>query len=191
MRLFPESPDEVDQNLQWGVQALLDAIEEVVYESPDFRTAESDIDEAWQRIVRSWKRRDRTAEEEAAVDGMRAAVRTWWQSFGKRRLLTDLFGRQAKRREESGSRDAGAPRLTKKGSRLPRVYCRTSRRLARWTPQPSLRPLRRPWQSNGSFPSALSPPALCCENAVGLHSIVAFTLTRYASTAKTLTRKAS
>ena len=78
------------------------------------------MEEAWERMRRAVARRDRKAEDAAIVDFMRAEVSTWWQDFPERRLLSELYRRDALRRAESGSLDSRRRPTHQEGLRVAR-----------------------------------------------------------------------
>ena len=95
----------MDPIIRWGIETHLHLIEEVACGSEASGTGAPDMEEAAERIVQSlgmdWK-----ANEEAAVDRMRAEVTTWWQDFPERQLLTDLYRLAARRKAKCGSADS-------------------------------------------------------------------------------------
>ena len=72
MRLIPQSVDELDPNLRWGVAMRLRLIEEVVGGPQVSWVDAPGKEEAMKRILRAWECGDRKAEEEAVEDCMRA-----------------------------------------------------------------------------------------------------------------------
>ena len=119
VNLIPKRPDDMDPIIRWGIRTHLHLIEEVACGSETSGTGAPDMEEAAERIVESlgtdWK-----ANEEAAVDRMRAEVTTWWQDFAERQLLTDLYRRAARRKAKCGSADSGRKPSHSEGLRVAR-----------------------------------------------------------------------
>ena len=101
MRFRPQSVDELDPNIRWGIKMRLRLIEEVVFGPHVSWFCAPGKDEAMKRIMRALARGDRKAE-----DYMRADLMEWWRIFPEQQLLKDLYGRAARRRERRGSRDS-------------------------------------------------------------------------------------
>ena len=97
MRLWPEEFAEVEPNLQWAIELLLQLIEEVVCGPQGIVTGGPGVEEAKARILRAWERRDKKAEDAAIKDCMRAQLRESWQTFPEPQLLIDLYQRAARR----------------------------------------------------------------------------------------------
>ncbi len=150
----------MDPIIRWGIETHLHLIEEVACGSEASGTGAPDMEEAAERVVRSlgtdWK-----ANEEAAVDRMRAEVTTWWQDFPERQLLTDLYRRAARRKAECGSAEVGASRLMMRACGLPADCWPTSRTRALGTTSGSTRPCRQSWQRCCCHPSEYSPATRC------------------------------
>ena len=117
--LIPKRPDDMDPIIRWGIGTHLHLIEEVACGSEASGIGAPDMEKAAERIVESlgtdWK-----ANEEAAVDRMRAEVTTWWQDFPDRQLLTDLYRRAARRKAKCGSADSGREPSHSEGLRVAR-----------------------------------------------------------------------
>ena len=105
MILLPESLTEYVLNLRWANEVRLWIVEEVACGVQTSGTGARGMKEAWERMLRAMERGDRKAEDAAFVDYTRAEVWNWWQSFPARRLLTELYRRDARRQEGSGSPD--------------------------------------------------------------------------------------
>ena len=81
MRLLPEEIAELNPNIQWDVQTLLQVIEEVVCDSQVSGTSAPTKEEETDRMRQAVEARDKQAEDEAIVDYLRADMREWWQDF--------------------------------------------------------------------------------------------------------------
>ena len=111
MRLWPEEFAEVEPNLQWAIELLLQLIEEVVCGPQGIVTGGPGVEEAKARILRAWERRDKKAEDAAIKDCMRAQLRESWQTFPEPQLLIDLYQRAARRWVRRDSPDSERPSL--------------------------------------------------------------------------------
>ena len=105
MRFRPQSVDELDPNIRWGIKMRLRLIEEVVTGPRISWIGAPGKDEAMKRIMRALARKDWKAEEESSEAYMRAELTEWWRIFPEQQLLKDLYGRAARRSEKRGSRD--------------------------------------------------------------------------------------
>ena len=121
MRLLPEGIAEAGRNFRWGIDLLLQLIDEVVCGPQAVGTGGPGMEEAMERMNRAVERRDRKAEDAAIVDYMRAQVREWWQAYPERQLLIDLYQRAARRREKGGSRDSRRRPTHEEGLRVARA----------------------------------------------------------------------
>ena len=151
MRLIPESVDELDPNLRWGVAMRLRLIEEVVCVTQVSGTDASGKDEALKRIQRAWERRDIKAEEEAVEDYMRAELREWVRLFPERQLFRLLYQRAVRRRERCGSRDSRRTPGRKEGLRVARAMLADI---------PNVGRLDREWESTAVSIVLASPPPM-------------------------------
>ena len=119
VKLIPKKVADMDPIIRWGIETHLHLIEEVACGSEAPGTGAPDMEKAAERIVQSlgtdWK-----ANEEAAVDRMRAEVTTWWQDFHDRQLLADLYRRAARRKVKCGSADSGREPSHEEGLRVAR-----------------------------------------------------------------------
>ena len=106
MRFRPQSVDELDPNIRWGIKMRLRLFEEVVFGPHVSWFGAPGKDEAMKRIMRALARGDWKAEEEASEAYMRAELTEWWGVFPEQQLLKDLYGRAARRSERRGSRDS-------------------------------------------------------------------------------------
>ena len=112
MRLLSEGIGEAGVNLRWGIALSLQLIEEVVCAPQASMTGGLSMEESKERLRRAVQQRDTEAEDAAFVDCMRAQVRERWKDFSERRLLADLYQREARRREKGPSRDDNRRRPT-------------------------------------------------------------------------------
>ena len=106
MKLLPETIAELDPNLQWTIEMHLRILEEVARESEGSGTGEPSLHEAKRRMGHAVVQRDRKAEEAAMAVYLRVYIRGWLQDFAERQLLSRLYERTARRRENSGTRDS-------------------------------------------------------------------------------------
>ena len=120
MRMRPETIDEADANIRWAVGRRLDLVEDVVCGPQDSGTGAPGMREAMECIHRALERRDRNAEDAAVVDRMRAELQELWWDYPERRLLRDLYRRDARRRDGSGSPDSRRPPDETEGLRVAR-----------------------------------------------------------------------
>ena len=120
MRMRPESLAEVVRNVRWGIGVPLQLMEEGVRGPQDFGAGAPGMKEAWERIHRAVERRDSKAEDAAVVDYTRAALWDLWLGYPERRLLTELYRRDARRQDGSGSSDSRRPTTPQEGLRVAR-----------------------------------------------------------------------
>ena len=92
MRFRPQSVDELDPNIRWGIKMRLRLIEEVVAGPHVSWFGAPGKDEAMKRIMRALAQGDWKAEEEASEAYMRAELMEWWRIFPEQQLLKDLYG---------------------------------------------------------------------------------------------------
>ena len=118
MRFRPQSVDELDPNIRWGIKMRLRLIEEVVTGPHVSWIGAPGKDEAMKRIMRALAQGDWKAEEEASEAYMRAELMEWWRIFPEQQLLKDLYGRAARRSERRGSRDSRRRPDHKEGLRV-------------------------------------------------------------------------
>lgn len=106
MRLFPEGIGDLDLNIRWLVPLHLRTLKEAVLgpQAPEVNRLSS---AKWlERACRAAGRRDRKAEERALAEYTKARVSEWLPEFSERRLLTDLYQRENRRKARSGSPDS-------------------------------------------------------------------------------------
>ena len=151
MRLIPQSVDELDPNLRWGVAMRLRLIEEVVGGPQVSWVDAPGKEEAMKRILRAWECGDRKAEEEAFEDCMRAELTEWVRLLPERQLLRLLYQRAARRREECGPLDSRRTPDRKEGLRVARAMLADTPKVGR---------LDREWESTGVSVVLASPPRL-------------------------------
>ena len=106
MKLLPEGIAELDPNLRWMIRKHLRILEEAAREPRGSGTGELTLQETQRRMGDAVVRWDRKAEEVAIVDNLRVHIREWLRDFAERQLLTRLFERLARRRENSGTHDS-------------------------------------------------------------------------------------
>ena len=121
MKLFPEGIAELDPNHQWMITMHLRILEEVAREPRGSGTGDLSLQEAQRRMGRAVVRRDRKAEEAAIADYLRVHIREWLRDFAERQLLSLLYERAARRRENSGARDGRRRPSHAEGLRLARA----------------------------------------------------------------------
>lgn len=124
MRLVAENSSEMGPNLCWGVTLQLEILGAIACDPQAFKTGTPDIVESQRRAWLAVAQRDRRAEDVALVDRTRAHTWAWWQSFPEQRLLTELYGRAARRQAGSGSRDRRRVPSRDEGLRLARAMLR-------------------------------------------------------------------
>ena len=149
MRFRPQSVDELDPNIRWGVEMRLRLIEEVVTGHHVSWFGAPGKDEAMKRIMQALARGDRKAEEEAAEDYMRAELMEWWRIFPEQQLLKDLYGRAARRSERRGSRDSRRRPDHKEGLRVAKAMLADI---------PDVGGLDREWESAAVSAVLAAPP---------------------------------
>ena len=151
MRLIPQSVEELDPNLRWGVAMRLRLIEEVVGGPQVSWVDAPGKEEAMKRILRAWECGDRKAEAEAFEDCMRAELTEWVRLLPERQLLRLLYQRAARRREERGTLDSRRTPDRKEGLRVARAMLADTPKVGR---------LDREWESTGVSVVLASPPRL-------------------------------
>ena len=149
--MIPQSVDELDPNLRWGVAMRLRLIEEVVGGPQVSWVDAPGKEEAMKRILRAWECGDRKAEEEAFEDCMRAELTEWVRLLPERQLLRLLYQRAARRREERGTLDSRRTPDRKEGLRVARAMLADTPKVGR---------LDREWESTGVSVVLASPPRL-------------------------------
>jgi hypothetical protein len=105
LQLLPRVVADVDPIILWHLETRLRLIEEIASGRRVPETGAPGGEEAMRALIRSMGR-DWKAEEKDILASHIAEVREWWQDFPERRLLIDLCGRAARRREGSGSPDS-------------------------------------------------------------------------------------
>ena len=149
MRGIPQSVEELDPNLRWGVEMRLRLVEEVVCGPQVSWVDAPGREEAMESILRAWERGDRKAEEEAFEACMRAELREWVQLFPERQLLRLLYERDARRREKRGSPDSRRTPGRMEGLRVARAMLADT---------PEVGELDREWESKALSVVLASPP---------------------------------
>ena len=151
MRLIPESADELDPNIRWGVSMRLRLIEEVVCGTQVSGIDASGKHEALERIEHAWQRWDIKAEEQAVEDYMRAELTEWVRLFPERQLMRLLYQRAARRRDERGTLDSRRSPERKEGLRVARAVLADTPKVGR---------LDREWESTAVSVVLASAPRL-------------------------------
>ena len=151
MRLIPESGDELDPNLRWGVEMRLRLIEEVVCGTQVSWIDAPGKNKALERIQRAWERSDVRAEEEAFEDYMRAELREWVSQFPERQLFRLLYQRAARRRKQCGTMDSRRTPSRTEGLRVASAMLADIPKVGR---------LDREWESTAVSLVLASPPPL-------------------------------
>ncbi len=105
MKLLPDNIAELDPNLQWTIATQLRILKEVARESGGSGTGELTLQEAQRRMGHAVVRRNWKAEESAIAAYLRVRTRKWLREFAERQLLSNLYERTARRRENSGTPD--------------------------------------------------------------------------------------
>ena len=98
MRQLPEDFTEYVLNTRWAIARRLELMEALALGSLGPVTDAGSREELKERMHRALERRDRKAEDQAILDYERDELEEWWRWFPERRLLTDLFWRDARRR---------------------------------------------------------------------------------------------
>ena len=121
MKLLPEGIAELDPNLRWMITMHLRILEEVAREPRGSGTGELSLQEAKWRMGHAVVIWDRKAEEAAIAHNLRVHIREWLQDFAERQLLSHLYERAARRRENFGTTDSMRPPSHTEGLRLARA----------------------------------------------------------------------
>ena len=121
MKLLPEGIAELDPNHQWTITMHLRILEEVAREPRGSGTGELSLQEAQRRMGHAVVRWNRKAEEAAIADYLRVHIREWLRDFAERQLLSHLYERTTRRRENSGTHDGMRRPSHAEGLRLARA----------------------------------------------------------------------
>ena len=121
MKLLPEGIAELDPNHQWMITMHLRILEEVAREPRGSGTGDLSLQEGEWRMGHAVVMWDRKAEEAAIAHNLRVHIREWLQDFAERQLLSHLYERAARRRENFGTTDSMRPPSPTEGLRLARA----------------------------------------------------------------------
>ena len=121
MKLLLEGIGELDPNHQWMITMHLRILEEVAREPRGSGTGDLSLQETEWRMGHAVVMWDRKAEEAAIAHNLRVHIREWLQDFAERQLLTHLYERAARRRENFGTTDSMRPPSLTEGLRLARA----------------------------------------------------------------------
>ena len=121
MILLAEGVAELNANVRWMIALHLELLEVVVLSPETAGKVVPNKERAWNRAQRASEQRKKEAEEQFLVDFVWAVSWEWRQDHPEYRLLADLYRRDARRRENSGTPDSRRKPTAPEGKSIARA----------------------------------------------------------------------